>query len=101
MTVELKFTGRKDSISKTKATTLLDELIDLHGSTNTSSGTYSVGHSNYVAERQSFVIEIALCDCDDGDFPTVKDDLANTVADLAVDFGTKSEIKEELSGSVA
>lgn len=101
MTVELSYVGVQNGLSKTEATTLLGELIDLHGSSNSSSGTYAVEQSNYVADAERFVIEVSLSDCDDDDFPIVKDDLASAIADLPVDFGTKDEIKADLSGSVA
>ena len=101
MTVELRFNGVANGLSKTKATTLLGELVALHGTENPSSGTFSVEQSNYVASEQRFVVEVRLCDCDDDDFPVVKDDLAAAIADLAYDFGTADEVEQELRGDVS
>lgn len=101
MTVEVSYSGMKNGLSKSETTTLLGELIDVHGSTSSTSGTYSVEHSNYVADSQRFVIEVQLTDADDSDYPNVKDDLAGTIANLSVDFGTKSDVKSELDGNLS
>jgi hypothetical protein len=104
MTVELTFTGDKSNVSQTDAEAVLSEILDLHGSTSSTSGTYHAENQSIQPSRNGdgydVHIGLSLRDADDNDYPNVKDDLAQTLAGLSLDFGTKSEIKDELRGSV-
>lgn len=101
MTVELRFAGVQNGLTKTEATNLLGEVIDIHGASSSTSGTYSVETANYVPSAERFVIEVSLCDADDDDYPNVKDDLATMVSNLSVDFGPKDEIEAKIQGDIA
>lgn len=100
MSVELEFNGVVDGVTKSNAQTLLGEVIDADGTTSSSGGTYSLHNLNYVGEHDRVVLRIELTDGDDSDYPNVKNDLAATVAGFTVDFGTKTEVKDSLTGSV-
>jgi len=104
MTVELTFTGDVTVDDASSAEALIGEVLAVHGTTSSTSGTYHAENNSVQpsGDGEGFDVHIgvSLRDADDSDYPNVKDDLAGAVADLSADFGTESEIKDELYGSM-
>lgn len=106
MTVELTFIGRKEGVTADERATLFGEVDSTHLSTSSTSGTYHIENCSFWpdgdgSDTYRVHIGLSLQDADDSDYPSVKDDLAETVAALSVDFGTKAEIKEGLTGEMS
>lgn len=103
MTVELTFTGDVSGLTETEAETLISEVLAYHETTSSTSGTYTVANNSIRPSNDTGFdvhIGLVLTDADDADYPNVKDDLAGAIAGLSIDFGTESEIKDELSGTM-
>jgi hypothetical protein len=104
MTVKLTFTGDKTEVAQSEAEIVLGEVLSLHDTTSSTSGTYKAENQSIQPTRDgdgyNVHIGLSLIDADDSDYPHVKDDLAEQIAGLSIDFGTKDEVKDKLTGSV-
>jgi len=104
MTVELTFTGDVSGLTATEAETLISEVLSVHETESSTSGEYHAENNSVQPSRngEGFDVHIglSLVDADDSDYPSVKDDLAETVAGFSADFGTEAEITDELYGSM-
>jgi hypothetical protein len=105
MTVELTFTGNVSVADAADAEAVIGEVLALHGATSSTSGTYHAENNSVQPSGDGIGFDVhiglSLRDADDSDYPNVKDDLAGTVAGFSADFGTESEIKDELYGSMS
>lgn len=104
MTVQLRYNAQHEDIAPSEAANLLEALADTDGSTSDTGGTYDVTFQRYQFDgtnRPSELhFDLELTDVDDDQYPNVKDDLAETVASLAVLDVTAAEATDGIEGQL-
>lgn len=104
MTVELRYNKRLNGLDTKTATAIIDALDAVDGTESSSGGTFTATFARYQFPSENDTSELhfdlQLRDSDDSDYPDVKDDLAQAVADLHDETPPADEVEPNLSGQV-
>lgn len=104
MTVELTFTGDKSNVRAEDAEAVIRDVLLAHETESDTRGEYQAENQSIQPTRNGngydVHIGLSLTDVDDSEYPDVKTDLADTIANLPLDYGTVSEIEKQINGSI-
>lgn len=96
----MEYSGAVAGLGKTDSTDTLGQLIDLHGSTCQSSGEYDVDTFDYIADEKKIFLRLYVKNGKTSRIDQIKKDMAEQIAKLHADFGSKKEIQEQITGTI-